>query len=242
MDLVAALRSFNRKERYWLVRNIQGEKSQEIGCGFRKNLEEEIQRKFIGKEEFKIPCNAWWAMDYHLNWVVGALHLYKESLGIYKSGESKKTIQENSEYTLGAETKRIVQGNQQDTDLIIAYGSTLILIEAKCEASWDSVQLESKICRLDKIFEESGLSEKTLTVFFLLLSPEAPNKTKAIPYEKMTWNGWAKTDGNKEPWIKLDTHGEVKFNVSRCHDKGKVSAESTHWRIIDKQLPKQPSR
>ncbi len=68
--LVESLEKFNRKERYWLLKNALKSDSMVLGEEFRKNL-----GKKIG---ISIPENAWWAMDYHLDWLIGALSKSEE--------------------------------------------------------------------------------------------------------------------------------------------------------------------
>ena len=65
MKIVEALKKFNRKERYWVVRNALGPTSNQLGEGFRADLQ-----RTIGIE---IPEDAWWSIDYHIDWLVGAL-------------------------------------------------------------------------------------------------------------------------------------------------------------------------
>jgi hypothetical protein len=67
--LVECLKLFNRKERYWLIRNALGQNSGDLPLSdsFRQKLGKEI-----GTE---IPVEAWWALDYHIDWLFGALVL-----------------------------------------------------------------------------------------------------------------------------------------------------------------------
>lgn len=70
-DLVRWLDCFNRKERFWLLREA-------IGPGF-SNLSEEFRKKLFNALPTgvpDIPANAWWAFDYHLDWIAVALYCF----------------------------------------------------------------------------------------------------------------------------------------------------------------------
>jgi hypothetical protein len=62
MTLVKALEKFNRKERYWLIRSALGESSEKLDSKFCDLI--------YGKHSIEVPEDAWWAMDYHLDWLV----------------------------------------------------------------------------------------------------------------------------------------------------------------------------
>jgi hypothetical protein len=64
--LSECLELFNRKERYWLIRNVLGEPASDfpLSQSFRERLSETIQ--------ISIPCGAWWEMDYHIDWLFAA--------------------------------------------------------------------------------------------------------------------------------------------------------------------------
>ncbi len=131
MKLETALMNFNRSERFWLIRNALGDKSEKLDPKFCKLL---YEKHFIA-----VPDNAWWAMDYHLDWLVGALHFR-----INKDEETTVKEQENQELNNGT---RWVNGSIEDIDLLIAFGETLIFIEAKGDEDWNYQRLQSKIDR-----------------------------------------------------------------------------------------------
>ena len=54
MKLTDALAAFNRKERYWLIRNALGPGAETLGADFRRRLGDAIG--------LTIPDDAWWAM------------------------------------------------------------------------------------------------------------------------------------------------------------------------------------
>lgn len=150
MTLVEALRKFNRKERYWLIRNALGENSEKLDPKFRESLE--------GALSIQVPENAWWAMDYHLDWLVGALHL---SICKGEGAAYKRQCDKNQE---------LVKGTQEDVDLVIAFEKTLIFIEAKGDAGWDDRQVNSKIGRLQNIADKKYF--EGLETYFIFMAPK----------------------------------------------------------------------
>ena len=71
--------------------------------------------------EFR-PADAWWATDYHISWLAGALALHTEG----EASVGKKHDNKPSETG-----RRLVEGNQEDIDLVIAVVNRVILVEAK---------------------------------------------------------------------------------------------------------------
>lgn len=68
-SLVDSLQRLNRKERYWLLRNALGRSGADLSLSraFLQRLGQKIERS--------IPPSAWWAMDYHIDWLFSALVL-----------------------------------------------------------------------------------------------------------------------------------------------------------------------
>ena len=78
--LINYLRSFNRKERYILIEDAIGTGTFRLDTGFRERLGNLLDlivpgdvARFLG--ETTIPCDAFVAMDYHLDWLHVALYL-----------------------------------------------------------------------------------------------------------------------------------------------------------------------
>jgi hypothetical protein len=59
------LSRFNRKERYWVLNELLDFNSTPISKNFRSKLRTELG--------IEVPTNAWWAMDYHFDWLHAAL-------------------------------------------------------------------------------------------------------------------------------------------------------------------------
>jgi hypothetical protein len=169
-----------------------------------------------------IPEDAWWATDYHISWLAGALALFIE-------GDETKRWPNKPEKKGGPQ---LVEGNQEDMDLVIATGCDLILIEAKAYGAWNNAQLASKLERLEllhkfyKSLVETDSSRRHINFHFLLISP--PHQTELA----VTWPAWA-CRGEGPPWIELKIdRPESGFEVVRCDAvKGKKSALGDSWRI-----------
>ena len=125
-NLIEILESFNRKERFFLIQEAAGEETFSLSEDYRQKLADAI-----GVD--KIPCCAFVAMDYHLDWLHASL-----LLACGKADEEEPFCND-----IGVST-----GNQQDIDLLVAFNSEevyhLILVEAKAYSSWDSKQLAQK--------------------------------------------------------------------------------------------------
>jgi hypothetical protein len=164
MNLVDALSRFNRKERYWVIRNALGPSSARLDEGFRGKLEK------LTKTE--VPGDAWWAIDYHLDWLAAALTLVAK-------GDRGSEAQKNA--------GGLVTGSQQDMDLVVAFDNALVLVEAKCETPWGNKQFREKIERLDKLYS-AGLLPPSINFFFVLMSPRKPTGLK--PAVGTSWPSW----------------------------------------------------
>lgn len=214
MKIVEALKKFNRKERYWVIRNALGPTSNQLGEGFRSDLQ-----RTIGIE---IPEDAWWSIDYHIDWLVGAL-------GLFVDGTIVSKPQDNS--------NGVVKGNQEDIDLIVAFGSTLILIEAKGDTSWSNAQLNSKLPRLEAILgpDYRGLYQQhELSVYFVLMSPK--RSMRLLRPGNLPWPNWMSADDGAPLWMPMklaETDESPSFyKVTRCQENGDVSELGKSWKVF----------
>ena len=136
MDLAEALDSFNRKERNLLIRAALGHKDGQLP------LSDSFCEQVRSKLKIELPNPRWWwATDYHINWLAGALCLYVEG----KDQALKSQCNPKDE----AHNRRLVEGNQEDIDLVIVTGNPLIMIEAKAYSPWSNAQMASKLERLE---------------------------------------------------------------------------------------------
>lgn len=214
MKIVEALKKFNRKERYWVIRNALGPTSNQLGEGFRADLQ-----RTIGIE---IPQDAWWSIDYHIDWLVGALELFVDGTIVTKP-------QDNS--------NGLVKGNQEDIDLIVAFGSTLILIEAKGDTSWSNAQLNSKLPRLEAILGpdfQGVYRQKDLSVHLVLMSPK--KSMRLLRPGGLQWPKWMSGSDGTPLWMSMklgegdESHSFLR--VTRCQKNGDVSELGKSWKVL----------
>lgn len=212
-DLIFYLRKFNRKERYFLIKEALCLEDFKLGDKFRDDFEKALS--------IKIPKEAYAAMDYHLDWIDVSLRLWKKKIELNK-------IFENDFNEKG---KSQLNSNQEDIDFIIAYMDEekyiLILIEAKADTSWTNSQLDSKVNRFKKIFGEYCNKYKNLEVYFILISPSKPDKIK---FE--VWPEWMKKN-NKPIWLELKTEKSF-YKITRCRQDGKPDIYGIFCKIEEK--------
>ena len=206
-DLIEHLRSFNRKERFILLREALG--SDRVGDAFRKRLGEAIG--------VPVPANAFVAMDYHLDWLQMALYLAR-------TPNPPSPIPK--QYVLG-EGPAEFNANQMDVDLLVAFDegakTHLLLLEAKMETGWTNRQMCKKAKRLRQIFGDPP-DRSLADPHFVLLSPRRPQRL-----ETDDWPSWMTRD-NKPVWMKLPRPPGLR-KVTRCWADGRPSAEGDHLRI-----------
>lgn len=162
LSLTSCLKLFNRKERYWLLRNALGD----------ENLNLPLGKPFLEKVLEVLPITPpsttdeiWWGMDYHFDWLAGALKVYGQQ-GFGGIAPRKSSV--NGE---------VISGTQEDVDFIISFGNHLILIEAKGVTSWNSKQFKSKLNRVEtlkKLIVEYRCPD--IFIHFILISPKVPKR------------------------------------------------------------------
>jgi hypothetical protein len=103
---------------------------QTLSDGFRAKLDETLS--------IEVPKNAGWAFDYHLDWLAVALSLYSEGKTCDHLPEIGRITNDLGKAPDDAATcdKLLMEGNQQDADLLIAYDKTLVVVEAKAGKSF----------------------------------------------------------------------------------------------------------
>lgn len=191
--LTGNLSAFNRKERFWLLRNAIGESFETLGEGFRERLSDVLG--------FRIPSNAWWAMDYHFDWLVAGIYCYAKQIDLQKKindNPFKAELMQLAHENVDLEEKHasfyrfrkpLLTATQEDIDLIVAFDETIILIEAKADSDWSKEQYVSKLTRMGALYEfissidqeQNNTTEPAsphkntdLRIRFLLVSPTAP--------------------------------------------------------------------
>ena len=205
-NLIDHLKAFNRKERFILLNEALGFHGHSfcMSANFSQRLSD-----CLG---FRVPENAFVAMDYHLDWLQMALWLADHA---------------DTEATFPNEG--LVFANQQDIDLLVAFeGETttrLILIEAKGDTDRSQDQLDLKCARLELIFGRGRPGTSRVTPDFILMSPEKPTRM-----DTTSWPSWMKVNG-KARWLELRLPDGL-LKVSRCTRAGGSSADGTYLKIF----------
>ena len=226
--LVECLKLFNRKERYWLIRNALGQDGGELPLSesFRRNLGKEI-----GTE---IPADTWWALDYHIDWLFGALALDGAP------DIDSATILKNPSVPTAA-GRRLIRGTHEDFDFVVAFDRTIVLVEAKGVTSWGNSQMSSKHQRL---CEWEQLSKDVLTgrkqtaeparIIVVLMSPK-----ESAGLSKLDWPKSVNDGGNAPKFLTMDFTGAPdKFRVpERCDGSGVASSTGDHWHLKSVSRP-----
>jgi hypothetical protein len=229
--LTQCLEVFNRKERYWLIRNCCGN-GDDLALPLNDGFIDTLAGEF--KELLSIDLkNAWWAMDYHIDWLIAALTLYQDknthAQEIVECKKRKQGIACN------------ISGTQEDFDFIICADNTIILIEAKLSSGWDYDQLFHKIDRLERMHELFNNINK----YFVLLSPNFSNIEQTSELVKKTLTNTkttcycmqtppttdiraflVKTKSNHR-----DNSDKARFlKVTRCNEHGTPDDKGTYWK------------
>lgn len=219
--LVENLKRFNRKERYWVVQTALGESAAQRLCpSFLARLSEQLGEA--------VPADAWWAMDYHLDWLAAALTLQAGRMGNQAGAWPNQVLDDD---------RRLITGTQEDIDLLIAYGDTVVLVEAKADTAWGNAQVSSKLRRLAAM--QATLGDDCLRdVRLVLMSPERPRKL-VNGADGAPWPAYMRRrDGSGQPmWVPLTmgANGRSGFSaVTRCDEKGQPSATGEFWRVLDR--------
>lgn len=203
--LIDNLRSFNSKERFFLVGHILGNTDFAPSQAFKESIENSLG--------LKIPGESFAAMDYHLDWLYASLCL---------------TFSDGGESEIFANTDHIIKAQQEDIDFIIAFveedSCHIILLEAKGVTGWTNKQMNSKAIRFEEIFGFDGEKWPNVKPYFMLLSPQRP---KQLDVSK--WPSWMVV-GEQLPWIELSVPKGLR-KVTRCDSEGQKNKNGQFWRM-----------
>ena len=201
MSLVDRLKSFNRKERFILLHHVLGYEEDSFCLGDR--FHEELAREL----DLHVPDDAFVAMDYHIDWLQMAIS-HPQGI-VYNKG--------------------LVDGNQEDIDLLIAFQSRsrthVVLVEAKGDTSWNNKQLKSKAARFRRVFGEDRDSSCDVLPHFVLMSPK---KCKGI--KTRCWPAWMKDNHGEPYWLPLSMRDDL-WKPVRCRKDGKTDRGGCYVRI-----------
>ncbi|WP_421259589.1 hypothetical protein [Aeromonas sp. 602826] len=209
--LIENLKSFNRKERFYLVGQMLG------------NPEFRMDDKQLDKISeligIKISGEYYAAMDYHLDWIYASLFLIQE--------HDEKTFPRN----FIDNKKQIdlqISGTQEDVDFLLAFvdhenTTHIVMIEAKGDSYFSNAQLNSKNKRFNAIFGDED-TWPNVRPHFLLCSPKEPQKINVEEPAYFIFKN------SKLPWLELDM-GEGKNKVTRCDDEGEPYNNGEYWTV-----------
>ena len=206
--VIDALRSFDRKERFAVLREALGFDPEfpRLAHRFREKLSDCIDKTGT----IKCPKHAFLAMDYHLDWIEMALYRAKSD----ETGPQSPFLNEDFPE---------INKNQMDVDLLVAFDrkaagqviTHLVLIEAKAYLGWNNRQLNEKAERLRKIFGENGNGRNLVKPHFVLMTGK---RSQGVCPDK--WPNWMRS-GNEVNWLDYDLPSRLK--ITRCTEKGKPS-------------------
>ncbi len=215
------LKVFNRKERYWVVRTALGAPSATLSSELCEDLNAQLQLR----ADPLTPASAWWAIDYHFDWLQAALLLHpnfsEEPVPLTRQDENAKWN---------------IQGQQEDVDLIIAHGRDVVLVEAKAFGSWSNSQLTSKLKRLKALCGDTGQvtvgslpDAERVRLHFVLMSPNQPRKLSDEVLKE--WPQWGMGADGKPLWVRLQVGSpdDQFFKVNRCNIKRESSSNGEYW-------------
>ncbi|WP_421288350.1 hypothetical protein [Aeromonas veronii] len=210
-NLIDNLKSFNRKERFYLIGQMLGNPEFRMD----ENQLDEISKLI----KVKIPSEYFAAMDYHLDWIYASLFLTQEH------GEKifqRNFIDNNKKVDLQ------ISGTQEDVDFLLAFidpenKTHIVMIEAKGDSYFSNGQLDSKNKRFKAIFGNEN-TWPNVRPHFIICSPKKPQKINIEEPAYFMFKNFTL------PWLELDM-GNGKNKVTRCVQNGEPSNNGEHWKV-----------
>lgn len=203
---ITNLKSFNRKERYFLVGWTLGNREFRLGPEFRAGLSSVLN--------VNIPRDAFVAMDYHLDWIYAS--------AVLSTADDTSAVFANPD--------GLVSGNQEDIDLVIAFEdgavSHVMMVEAKGVTGWRNEQLNSKTGRLRAIFGQHGESWPNLRPHFVLTSAR-----ESRGLDCSSWPSWMRRHDSRPYWMRMEIPAGL-LRVTRCDEMGRVTAAGGYWKVV----------
>ncbi|WP_421219276.1 hypothetical protein [Aeromonas enteropelogenes] len=212
-ELIKNLKSFNRKERFYLIGQMLGNPEFRMD----DNQLDKIS-KLIG---LTIPRKYFAAMDYHLDWIYASLYLTKNN--------TASCVERNFTEENGTAIDYQISGTQEDVDFLLAFvdekqTTHLVMIEAKGDSYFSNAQLDSKNKRFKEIFgnENTWLNVRP---YFLICSPKRP---KNIIIEEPAY--FMLNQESKLTWFPLEI-GDGKNKVTRCAEDERPCNNGDYWKV-----------
>lgn len=216
MGLIDRLEAFNRKERHILW-------EQATGTGQMVALSDSYRSALSTATSTQVPAapEHFLAVDYHLNWVYGALLV---NAGKVSDGATHPIPPPSADDPHG---RRPYEHNQEDIDLLVAYEADntthVVMVEAKAFTAWGTKQMESKLRRLDRILDDA-LPSGGVAMHLVLTSFTPPSKLA------LDWGRWA-DDSGQPPWIPL-TKPTGRILIEECDALGTRKQNGGHVHVI----------
>lgn len=209
-SLIDNLKSFNRKERFYLIGQMLGNPDFRMD----DNQLDEIS-KLIG---LTIPRKYFAAMDYHLDWIYASLYLTKNNTA---SCVARNFTEEN-----GIAIDYQISGTQEDVDFLLAFVDEkqithLVMIEAKGDSYFSNGQLDSKNKRFKAIFGNEN-TWPNVRPHFLICSPKKPQKINIVEPAYFIFKN------TKLLWLELDMD-DGKNKVTRWGNDDKPCSNGKYW-------------
>lgn len=210
-SVIDNLKSFNRKERFYLVGAALGNPEFKLDPHFQDNLSSQLG--------ITIPPGTFVAMDYHIDWIYASIFLSVH-------GEAGQPFPGVSP---------LIAASQEDVDLLIAFEEAsithLIFLEAKGVMYFSNQQLSSKAARLKRIFEDAVVARAEVKPYFAIVSPAEPKRV-----DTSSWSIWMNPRG-KPIWLEL-SHLNTKIasrelrRIVRCDKNGLDNSQGDHWKLV----------
>ena len=211
-NLIDNLKSFNRKERFYLIGQMLGNPE------FR--MDDNQLDKISNLIGLTIPRKYFSAMDYHLDWIYASLYLTQNN----PTGRVERNFIEESEI----ETDYQISGTQEDVDFLLAFVDEnkithLVMIEAKGDSYFSNGQLDSKNKRFKAIFGNEN-TWPNVRPHFIICSPKKPQKINIEEPSYFTFKN------SKLLWLELNM-SDGKNKVTRCNKDDKPCSNGKHWKV-----------
>ena len=222
--LAQVLARFNRTEPDLLVRDALGHWDTPLP------LSEDFRKRVAKTADLKnsVPKDAWWAAEYPLNCLAGALYLYVEDAAVVDATESDNLFPKLSPQ----DQRSILEPGREDVDFIIAFDETLVFLEAKAYTSYSTRQMKSKLARLHLLYAFYSrlphACQRPIDFHLLITSPRPPGRLQ------VEWPPWA-CKGDRPPWMKLKlSPSQDVLRVTRCNEQGVSMKTGDRWRVTSK--------
>ncbi|RQM70061.1 hypothetical protein [Aeromonas enteropelogenes] len=209
-ELIKNLKSFNRKERFYLVGQMLGNPDFRMD----KTQLDEISKLI----KVKPPSEYFAAMDYHLDWIYASLFLTQK----HDEKPFPRNFIDNKQ-----KLDLQISGTQEDVDFLLAFvdhenTTHLVMIEAKGDSYFSNAQLDSKNKRFKAIFGNEN-TWPNVNPHFLICSPKKPQKINIEEPAYFIFN-----EELELTWFPLDMSDD-KNKVTRWGEDNKPCSDGNYW-------------